>query len=88
MSRERVRSFAAALEGARDAPVQEAEGAHGIVAAVEAQRTAISETSSHAFRLSSLADDPVTNAHENVQTAAQLDAVAGDLRRSAGRFRR
>lgn len=86
-SQEHVRSVAAVLEGARDAAVQAAEGVDSIAAALAAQRQAIAEISSHALRLSSLADDTVQHADEGVRAAGQLDSVAGGLRQSVERFR-
>lgn len=86
-SQEHVRSVTAVLDGARQAAVQAAEGVDSIAAALAAQREAIAEISSHALRLSSLADDTVNHADEGVRAAGQLDSVAGGLRQSVERFR-
>lgn len=86
-SQQHVQSVKAVLDGARDAAVQAAEGVDSIASALEAQRHAIAEISSHASRLSSLADDTVAHADDGVRAAGQLDGFAGDLRRSVERFR-
>ena len=86
-SQEHLLSVTAVLDGARQAAVQAAEGVDSIAAALAAQREAIAEISSHALRLSSLADDTVNHADEGVRAAGQLDSVAGGLRQSVERFR-
>jgi methyl-accepting chemotaxis protein len=86
-SKAHVRSVTDVLSGAREAAIQAAEVVDDIAAALEAQRQADTEISSHAHKLSSLADETVLQADRGVLAAGQLDGVAGDLRRSVERFR-